>query len=42
MYCIKFDIQNPEEKFTRENLISLARAMAKEQDEHIENGDYEN
>ena len=42
MYCNKFDIQNPEEKFTRENIISLARLMAKEQDEHIENGDYEN
>ena len=42
MYCKKFDVQKPEEKFSRGNMISLARQIAKEQEMHLENGDYEN
>ena len=42
MYCNKFNIDKPEEKFSRENMISLARQIAKEQEIHLENGDYEN
>jgi len=40
-YCKKFDIQDKEEKFPKEKLIDLAKRFAKEQEKHIEKGDYE-
>ena len=42
MYCDKFSIDEPEAKFPREKLISLARAIASEQEKYLERGDYEN
>ena len=35
MYCKKFDVQKPEEKFSRGNMISLARQIAKEQEGYL-------
>jgi|SRR5210317_52508 hypothetical protein len=42
MYCNKYDINDPGEKFTKETLISMARNIAAEQEKFIERGDYEN
>lgn len=39
-YCEKYDIENPEEKFTKENIIELAKRIAEEQEKIIEHGDY--
>ena len=41
MYCEKFAIENIEDKITKEQLITMARKIAAEQDKHIEQGDYE-
>jgi hypothetical protein len=40
-YCQKFEIEKPEEKFTKEKLIDLAKHFASEQEKHIQNGDYD-
>ena len=40
-YCNKFEIQDREQKFPKEALIELAKQIAKEQENHIEAGDYE-
>ena len=41
LYCDKFNIKDKEEKFTKENIISLAKQICDEQKKHIEDGDYE-
>jgi hypothetical protein len=41
LYCEKFNIEDPEEKFSRENLIKLARQISSQQEKFIERGDYE-
>jgi hypothetical protein len=40
-YCDKFNIEDREEKFTKDKLIELAKQFAKEQEKHINTGDYE-
>jgi hypothetical protein len=40
-YCDKFKIKDPELKFPKEQLIELAKKIAKDQEEFLENGDYE-
>lgn len=40
MYCDKFKVESPEEKFPEEKLIELAKRICSEQSKHIENGDY--
>ena len=40
-YCQKFEIENAEEKFPKDKLIELARKIAEEQEQHLENDDYE-
>lgn len=40
-YCNKFNIKDPEEKFSKETLVSLAKHICDEQKKHIEDGDYE-
>lgn len=40
-YCGKYQIENPEEKFTKENIIELAKRIANEQEKIIERGDYD-
>ena len=42
MYCDKYEIESPEEKFPKDKLIELAKQMADEQEKHIARGDYEN
>jgi hypothetical protein len=39
-YCEKYDIEKPEEKFTKEQLIELAKKIALEQEANIKHGDY--
>jgi hypothetical protein len=39
-YCDKFDIQDREEKFSKEKLIDLAKRFASEQEKFLEKGDY--
>jgi hypothetical protein len=41
MYCNKYKIETPEEKFTKEDIIGMARKIAAEQEKYIERGDYE-
>jgi len=41
MYCNKFKVDQPEEKFPKELIINLAKQIASEQDEFIGRGDYE-
>ena len=41
MYCSKYGIDEPGEKFTKETLINMARKIASEQEKYIERGDYE-
>lgn len=40
-YCNKYEIEDKEEKFTKDALIELAKRFAKEQERHIKSGDYE-
>jgi hypothetical protein len=40
-YCEKYEIQEPETKFTKESLIELAKKIANEQAKFLERGDYE-
>jgi hypothetical protein len=42
MYCQKYEIANPEEKFPKEKIIELAKRFASEQEKFLERGDYEN
>lgn len=42
MYCQKYEIENPEEKFPKEKIIELAKRFASEQEKFLERGDYEN
>ena len=39
-YTEQFDIDEPETKFPKEQMIKLARKIAEEQKQHIQNGDY--
>jgi hypothetical protein len=39
-YCEQFNIENPEEKFSQDLITELARTIAAEQEQFIENGDY--
>jgi hypothetical protein len=39
-YCNKFEIENPGEKFPKEQLIELAKKIAFEQEQNIKKGDY--
>lgn len=41
-YCNKYEVDEKEEKFPKEELIELAKKIAEEQDKLIERGDYEN
>lgn len=41
-YCDKFKIDDPENKFPKDDLIALAKRVAEEQNKFIERGDYEN
>ena len=41
MYCNKFKIESPEEKFSKEIIINMARTVADEQENYIKRGDYE-
>jgi hypothetical protein len=40
-YCNKFEIEDPETKFPKEQLIELAKKIAEEQEKFMEHGDYE-
>jgi hypothetical protein len=40
-YCQQFEIENPEEKFSKEKIIELAKRFASEQEKFLEKGDYE-
>jgi hypothetical protein len=40
-YCTKFEIDEKENKFSKEGLIELAKKIAEEQEKHMSNGDYE-
>lgn len=39
-YCKTFDVEKPEEKFSEDALIELAKNMAAQQEKFIENGEY--
>jgi hypothetical protein len=39
-YCSKYEIEEPEEKFTKEKIIQLAKMIANEQELFLSNGDY--
>jgi hypothetical protein len=39
-YCEKFEIEQPEEKFTKEKIIELAKYIASEQENFLTKGDY--
>lgn len=39
-YCSQYDIEEPEEKFSKEKLIQLAKMIATEQERHLSSGDY--
>jgi len=39
-YCEKFEIEQPEEKFTKEKIIELAKYIASEQENFLKKGDY--
>jgi hypothetical protein len=41
-YCQKYEIENSEEKFSKEKIIELAKRFASEQEKFIKRGDYEN
>jgi len=41
-YVNKYQVECPEEKFTKGSLIGLAKKFAEEQNKHIMDGDYEN
>lgn len=40
LYCEKYDIESPEEKFSKEKIIELAKVCAEEQEKIIKRGDY--
>jgi hypothetical protein len=40
IYIEKFEIKDPEEKFTKDIVLELAKRIASEQEKHIEDGDY--
>lgn len=40
-YCNTFEIKDSNEKFPQEAIVELAKKIADEQKQHIENGDYE-
>ena len=42
MYCEKYKVEDMQDKVTREQLISMAKSIAGEQEKFIERGDYEN
>jgi len=39
-YCNQYDIDEPEEKFSKEKIIQLAKMIASEQERHLSDGDY--
>jgi hypothetical protein len=41
MYCNKYKVEDPGEKFTKETIIKMARNIAGQQEKFIERGDYE-
>lgn len=41
-YVAAYDVPDPEDKFTSEKIIELAKRIADEQKKHINDGDYEN
>lgn len=41
-YCEKYKVEDRDEKFPKDALIELAKAIADEQKKYLENGDYEN
>lgn len=40
-YCKKFEVEHPEEKFPKDDLINLAKRFATEQEKFLQRGDYE-
>ena len=40
-YCDQFEIKDCEKKFPDDQLVVLAKQIAKEQESHIQNSDYE-
>lgn len=42
MYCEKYKIDDASSKFTKEEIINMARKIAAEQEKYIGRGDYEN
>ena len=41
MYCKKYDLEGIKDQITKEQIITMARNIAAEQETFIENGDYE-
>lgn len=39
-YCEKFQVEEPEQKFPKDQLIELAKRIAEEQEQFMERGDY--
>lgn len=39
-YCDKFDIEDREDKFSKDKIINLAKRFAEQQNKFIEKGDY--
>ena len=40
LYCEKFEVEDSEEKFSKEKLVELAKKIAAQQEKFIEDGDY--
>lgn len=40
-YCNKFEITDAETKFSKDDILGLAKQMAADQEVHIKNGDYD-
>ena len=40
-YCAEFKVDDPENKFTEDAMVGLAKKIAEEQKQHIQNGDYD-
>lgn len=40
-YCDKFGIEDPEEKFTKDKILDLAKKISTEQQTYIDRGDYD-
>jgi hypothetical protein len=41
-YCEEFEVEDPEEKFSKEKIIELAKTISSQQERFMERGDYDN